>query len=66
MAEEVSWDKIEIAFFIVAICLIVIAIVYFSGYQVPGFILLIFGIAAIIVGILKIISSINSIRKNKY
>ena len=56
MADEISWDKIEIAFLAIGGCLIVIAIVYFLGHQVPGFILLIFGLAAMVVGILKIIS----------
>ena len=58
MTDDTSWDKMEIAFFIVAFCLVVIAILSFSGYQVPGLILITFGIAAIAVGILKIISAI--------
>ena len=58
MAEGTSWDKIEIAFFIIGFCLIVIAILYYLGYQVPDFILIIIGIGAIVVGILQIISVI--------
>ncbi len=56
MTDEANWDKIELAFIVVAFCMVVIAVVYFLGYPVPGYILLIFGVAGIVVGVLKVLS----------
>jgi hypothetical protein len=47
--------QIDLAFLVIGFSIIIVAILIYFGHQVPGFLLLILGIGAIIVGILKII-----------
>lgn len=56
MSQDDSIDKIEVAFFCIAIIMMLVAVLYFLGFQIPGVLLLIIGISAIIIGVLKIIS----------
>jgi hypothetical protein len=50
--------QIDLAFLIVALSIVFVVVLHYFLFQVPGIILLILGIAAIIVGILKILSAI--------
>ena len=58
MTDDISYDKIEISIAIIGVCSIIMLIYIFLGNEVPGIILLIFGISAMIVGSLKLISII--------
>lgn len=56
-----NWEKfsgqVDFYFLMIGLSLVLIMVVYLLGFQVPGIILLIFGIAAMVVGALKIITS---------
>jgi hypothetical protein len=58
MTSEIEIDKVEVALFIIVISLFIIFSLIMLGIQVPAFILLAFGISAMIVGILKLKSSL--------
>lgn len=49
--------QIDLAFLIVALSIVFVVVLNYFVFQVPDIILLILGIAAIIVGILKILSA---------
>jgi Flp pilus assembly pilin Flp len=59
MSDDIGVDKLEVAFIIVAICMVIIAVVITLGYNIPNFLLLIIGISAIIVGALKVKSGLG-------
>ena len=58
MTQEHFSGQIDFIFLLVGLSLVIIMVLYLLGFQIPGIILLIFGIAAMIIGFLKIISSI--------
>lgn len=58
MNHEKFLKQLDFWFLMIALSIMSIGALYYFGFQIPGIILIIFGIAAIIVGLLTIITSI--------
>lgn len=62
MVQESFINKLDISFFVVCICMIIVAVIYFLGFQLPNILLLMLGVSAIIVGIMKIVTGILGVK----
>jgi hypothetical protein len=61
MTEEYEIDYVEVGIFVLAISLFVMFTLMFLGVNIPGVVLLVLGISAMFLGVLKLKSSLSEI-----
>ena len=58
MSMEEHSGQIDIALIVVGFSILIVGILYYLGFPIPGILLLILGISAIIVGVLRVFVSV--------